>query len=97
MDERGLVIAAAAAVLSNCTNAISESPWIEPDYDYYDLELMLMLSALKNGTNVRVKCIDYCERVVPLYSCEDFQSHFRLTRESVEVSLDLNELKYPFR
>ena len=39
---------------------------------------------------VRVK--DYAETIVPMYSGEDFKKHFRMQRETVEVSSEGHDL-----
>ena len=62
---------------------------IEDIYDVGDTALTcFMLAGFEDcNPSIEQRIEGYVERVVPLYSCSTFKSHFRMTRSSVEVCI----------
>jgi len=67
----------------------TEIAMLQEDSDELDDIAVSSLAAAASGkeTVLKTRIKSYVESVVPLYSSDDFKSHFRLSRQTAEVQI----------
>ena len=79
----GCISAAAFAILDS---SFASSVVSEEAEELDDLAMLfLMADSSKRAVVPKVRVKLFAEKVVPIYSSDDFKSHFRLSRQTTEV------------